>query len=63
MEEAGLTSKDVKLLDVGHEIVPTLASGHADAAFDVLLDRSYSLAGAYDAAAFPRTTVDMKSRA
>lgn len=33
LEEAGLTLKDVELLDVGHEIVPALVSGRADAAF------------------------------
>lgn len=33
LEEAGLTLKDVKILDVGHEIVPALVSGRADAAF------------------------------
>jgi putative hydroxymethylpyrimidine transport system substrate-binding protein len=33
LEEAGLTLKDVELVDVGHGIVPALASGRADAAF------------------------------
>ncbi|HWO47567.1 MAG TPA: ABC transporter substrate-binding protein [Solirubrobacterales bacterium] len=33
LEEAGLTLKDVELLDVGHGIVPALVSGQADAAF------------------------------
>jgi putative hydroxymethylpyrimidine transport system substrate-binding protein len=33
LEEAGVALNDVKLLDVGHGIVPALVSGRADAAF------------------------------